>query len=66
MPLSTPPAFVVPNRPVRVLVSSREMRALGVVSAYAVDELVGADRASADPAGSLAELAERVARTWSR
>lgn len=50
----------------RVLVGSREMRALGVESAYAVDELVGADRASADPAGSLAELAERVARTWSR
>lgn len=50
----------------RVLVGSREMRALGVESAYSLVELVGEERAFADPAGALADLAERVARTWSR
>jgi glycerate kinase len=50
----------------RVLVGSREMRALGVESAYSVADLVGEEAASRDPAGSLAALAERVARTWSR
>lgn len=50
----------------QVLVGSREMRALGVESAYALVDLVGEDRAFADPAGSLADLAARVARTWSR
>lgn len=50
----------------QVLVGSREMRALGVESAYSLVELVGEERAFADPAGALAELAERVARTWSR
>jgi glycerate kinase len=50
----------------RVLVGSREMRALGMESAYSLVDLVGEDRALADPAGSLAQLAERVARTWSR
>ena len=50
----------------RVLAGSREMRALGVESAYSVVELVGEERAFADPAGALADLAERVARTWSR
>ncbi|MDR7360588.1 glycerate kinase family protein [Nocardioides marmoribigeumensis] len=49
----------------QVLVGSREMRALGVESAYAVVDLVGEERAFADPAGALADLAERVARTWS-
>jgi glycerate kinase len=49
-----------------VLVGSREMRALGVESAYAVTDLVGEEAAFADPAGSLAALAERVARSWSR
>jgi glycerate kinase len=49
----------------QVLVGAREMRALGIESAYAVVELVGEDRAFADPAGALAELAARVARTWS-
>ena len=49
-----------------VLVGSREMRALGVESAYSLVDLVGEERAFADPAGALAELAERVARTWSR
>lgn len=49
----------------KVLVSSREMRALGIESAYGVTDLVGEEASFADPAGSLAALAERVARTWS-
>ena len=50
----------------RVLVGSREMRALGVESAYSLVDLVGEERALADAAGALATLAQRVARTWSR
>jgi glycerate 2-kinase len=50
----------------QVLVGSREMRALGVESAYSLVDLVGEERAFADPAGALADVAERVARTWSR
>jgi glycerate kinase len=50
----------------QVLVGSREMRALGVESAYSLVDLVGEERALADPARSLATLAARVARTWSR
>ncbi len=50
----------------QVLVGSREMRALGIESAYSLVDLVGEERAFADPAGSLSRLAERVARTWSR
>jgi glycerate kinase len=50
----------------RVLVGSREMRALGIESAYSVVDLVGEQAALADPAGSLAALAERTARSWSR
>ena len=50
----------------RVDVGSREMRALGIESAYSLVDLVGEEQAFGDPAGSLAELAERVARTWSR
>lgn len=50
----------------QVLVGSREMRALGVEAAYSVVDLVGEQAAFADPAGSLAALGERVARTWSR
>jgi glycerate kinase len=49
----------------RVLVGAREMRALGIESAYSLVDLVGEERALSDPAGSLADLAERVARTWS-
>jgi glycerate kinase len=41
------------------------MRALGIESAYSVSELVGEEESFADPAGSLAALAERVARSWS-
>jgi glycerate kinase len=50
----------------QVLVGSREMRALGVESAYAMVDLVGKDTALQEPHTSLAALAERVARTWSR
>src|SRR4051794_26373141 len=50
----------------QVLVGSREMRALGVESAYSMVDLVGKEASFADPAGSLAALAERTARTWSR
>ena len=50
----------------RVDVGSREMRALGVESAYSVTDLVGEERALGDPAGALADLAARTARTWSR
>jgi glycerate kinase len=42
------------------------MRALGVESAYSLVELVGEERAFADPAGAVADVAARVARTWSR
>ncbi len=49
----------------QVLVGAREMRALGIESAYSLVDLVGEERALGDPAGSLARLAERVARTWS-
>ena len=50
----------------RVLIGSREMRALGIEAAYAVVDRVGEERAFAAPAEALAELAERVARTWGR
>jgi glycerate kinase len=50
----------------RVLIGSREMRALGVESAYSMVDLVGEERALGAPAEALADLAERTARTWSR
>ena len=50
----------------QVLVGSREMRALGVESAYSVVDLVGEERALDAPAEALADLATRTARTWSR
>ncbi len=50
----------------QVLVGSREMRALGVESAYALVDLLGEERAFGDPAGAVADVAARVARTWSR
>lgn len=50
----------------QVLVGSREMRALGIEAAYSLVDRVGEERAFADPAGALADLAERVARTWGR
>ena len=50
----------------RVDVGAREMRAMGIESAYSVTELVGAERSMGDASAALAELAARVARTWSR
>ncbi|RNL64268.1 glycerate kinase [Nocardioides marmoriginsengisoli] len=50
----------------QVLVGSREMRALGIEAAYSVVDRVGAERAFSAPAEALADLAERVARTWGR
>jgi glycerate 2-kinase len=51
----------------QVLVGRREALAIGVESAYAVADDPAAVRAAlADPAGTLAARAERVARTWSR
>lgn len=49
-----------------VLIGAREMRTLGIESGYAVADLVGREAAFADPAGSLARLAARVARSWDR
>jgi glycerate kinase len=49
----------------QVLVGSREMRAMGVESAYSVADLVGEEAAFGRPGESLSRLAERVARTWS-
>lgn len=49
----------------QVLVGSREMRTLGVESAYSLVEIVGETRAFDDPHGALADVAARVARTWS-
>jgi len=44
---------------------SRETRALGIEAAYSLVEAAGEDRALGDPVRALADLAERVARTWS-
>src|SRR3954452_4921 len=41
----------------KVLIGSREMRTLGVESAYSMVDLVGEEASFADPAGSLATLA---------
>ena len=49
----------------QVLVGAREMRALGIEAAYSLVDLVGPERALDDAGASLADLAERVARTWS-
>jgi len=48
-----------------VLVGSREMRAMGVESAYAVADLVGSEASMGEPYRHLSDLAQRVARTWS-
>lgn len=50
----------------QVEVGSREMRAMGVESAYAMSDVAGRDRSMAEPHAVLAQLATRVARTWSR
>ena len=49
----------------QVLIGSREMRALGIEAAYSLVDLVGEPASFDDPAGSLAALAQRIARTWS-
>ncbi len=50
----------------QVKVGRRELSALGVDAAYSVVDVVGSlEAALAEPAGGLAALAERVARTWS-
>lgn len=50
-----------------VAVGRREYSAIGVAAAYSVSDLAGSIAASmADPAGTLADTSERVARTWSR
>jgi glycerate 2-kinase len=49
-----------------VQVGSRELRANGIEAAYSLVEMVGRDRAFAEPADSLAEVATRVAKTWGR
>ncbi|MTB87520.1 glycerate kinase [Aeromicrobium senzhongii] len=49
----------------RVDVGSREMRALGVESAYSLVDRVGVEAAMAEPARHLGDLAARVARSWS-
>ena len=49
-----------------VTVGRREAAAAGVDSAWSLVEAVGRDRALGEPAKALAELAERVARQWSR
>jgi glycerate kinase len=50
----------------KVEIGAREMRTMGVESAYSLIEAVGKERAFADPHGSLATVAERVAKTWAR
>ncbi|MGN6781648.1 MAG: glycerate kinase family protein [Marmoricola sp.] len=49
----------------RVDVGAREMRTLGIESAYSLVERYGEERSTTRPAAALADLAERVARTWS-
>lgn len=50
----------------RVDLGSREMRTFGIESAYSMSETFGQEVALGRPADTLADLAERVARTWSR
>ncbi len=50
----------------RLEVGSRELRAAGVDGAYGMVDAFGERRALDDPADALADLAERVARTWGR
>jgi glycerate kinase len=48
----------------RVEIGIREARSLGIEAAYAVVDVAGQERALGDPHRALADLAERVARTW--
>lgn len=47
-----------------VQVGAREARALGVDAAYGLVDIVGRNRAFAEPAAAVIEVAERVARAW--
>ena len=50
-----------------VTVGRREYSAIGVAAAYSVSTMCGsAEEAMAQPAARLADVAERVARTWSQ
>jgi glycerate kinase len=49
----------------RVMLGRREFAAAGIDAAYSISEMAGsAERAQAEPAARLADLAERVARSW--
>ncbi len=50
----------------RVEVGNREMRAMGISSAYSMVDMVGKEASFARPADALEQTAARVARTWSR
>jgi glycerate kinase len=50
----------------RLEVGSRELRAAGVDGAYSMVDTIGVEPSMMRPAESLAQLAERVARTWGR
>jgi len=50
----------------QVRIGRREAAAYGIEAEHAVADLVGLERALADPAASLSELASRVARQWWR
>lgn len=47
-----------------VRLGKRELAAAGIDAAYAMADMVGADRALAHPHEAAAEVAQRVARTW--
>ncbi|TDE13452.1 glycerate kinase [Jiangella asiatica] len=49
-----------------VQVGNRELRANGIEAAYAMVDIVGTEESFGRPRESLAAVAERVARTWSR
>jgi glycerate kinase len=50
----------------QVQVGNREMRAMGIESAYSMVEMAGREASFGRPAQALADVAERVARSWSR
>lgn len=49
----------------QVHVGSREMRALGIESAYSMVDIAGRERSFAEPFTTLSEVAARAAATWS-
>lgn len=50
----------------QVQVGNREMRAMGIESAYSMVEIAGREASFGRPGQALADVAERVARSWSR